>query len=82
MIKMPKKGGYVKYDKLKKHVVCSYGYKWVCVNDKFSKLFKSYFGEDAVYNFISSMIEENKYFSNVMKKHFNKEILMTMLDLW
>ena len=30
------------------------------VDDKFSKLFKSYLGEDAVYNFISSMIEKSK----------------------
>ena len=31
-------------------------------------------------NFISSMIEENKYCSNVMKKHFKKELLMTNKD--
>ena len=36
-----------------------------------------YLDEDAVYNFISSMIEESKYCSDVMKKHFNKELLMT-----
>ena len=59
------------------HVACSYGYKLVCVDDKFSKSFKSYLGEDAVYNFISSMIEESKYFSGVMKKHFNKEFVIT-----
>ena len=29
-------------NKYQKHVVCSYGYKLVCVHDKFSKLFKSY----------------------------------------
>ena len=31
-----------------------------CINDKFSKPFKSYLGEDVVYNFIKSMAEENK----------------------
>ena len=35
---------------------------------------------DAVYNFISSMIEESKYCSDVMKKHFNKEHVMTKKD--
>ena len=35
--------------------------KKVCVNDKFSKSFKSYLDEDAVYNFINSMIKESKY---------------------
>ena len=55
-------------NKYQKHVACSYSYKLVCVNDTFSKPFKSYLGEDAVYNFISSMIEESKYCSDVMKK--------------
>ena len=60
-----------------KHVACSYGYKLVCVDDKFSKPFKPYLGKDAVCNFISSMIEENKYCNDVIKKHFNKELVMT-----
>ena len=64
-------------NKYQKHVTCSYGYKLVCVDDKFSKSFKSYLGEDAVYNVISSMIEESKYFSDVIKKQFNKELVMT-----
>ena len=53
-----------------KHVACSYGYKLVCVDDKFSKPFKTCLGKDAVYNFINSMIEESKYCSDVMKKTF------------
>ena len=44
-------------NKCQKLIACSYGYKLVCVDDKFSKLFKSYFGKDAVYNFINSIIE-------------------------
>ena len=39
--------------KYQKHIACSYGYKLVCVDDKLCKPFKSYLGEDAVYNFIS-----------------------------
>ena len=42
--------------KCQKHVACSYGYRFVCVNDKFSKLFKSYIGENVIYNFVSSMM--------------------------
>ena len=57
-------------NKYQKHVACSYGYKLVCVDDKFSKPFKSYLGENAVYNFINSMTEESKYYSDVMKKNF------------
>ena len=36
-------------NKYKKDVACSYGYKLVCVDDKFSKPFNSYWGEDAVW---------------------------------
>ena len=67
-------------NKYQKHVACSYVYKLVCVDDKFSKPFKSYLGEDTVYNFISSMIEESKYSSNKMKKDFNKKLVMTKKD--
>ena len=52
--------------KYQKHIVCSYGYKLVCVDDKFSKHFKTYLGKDVVYNFISCMIEESKYCSDVI----------------
>ena len=47
-------------NKYEKHIACSYGYKLVCVGDKFSKPFKTYLGEDAVYNVINCMIEESK----------------------
>ena len=67
-------------NKYQKHVACSYGYELVYVDDKFSNPFKSYLGEDAVYNFISSIIEKNKYCSDVMKKHFNKELFMAKED--
>ena len=67
-------------NKYQKHVACSYGYKLVCVDDKFSKSFKTYFGKDAVYNFINIMIEENKCCGDVMKKHFNKEFTTTKED--
>ena len=32
--------------KCQKHVACIYAYKLVCVDDKFSKTFKSYLGEN------------------------------------
>ena len=48
-------------NKYQKHVACSYGYKLVCVDDKFSKPLKSYLGQDSVCNSVSSMIEESEY---------------------
>ena len=65
--------------KYRKYIACSYGYKLACV-DKFSKPFKASLGQDAVYNFINNMIEESKYCSEVMKKHFNKELVVTKED--
>ena len=41
-----------------------------------SKPFKTYLGKDAVYNCIISMIEESKYCTDVMKKHFNKKLVI------
>ena len=61
-------------NKYQKHVVCSYGYKLVYVDDKFSKSFKSYLGKDALYNFISSMTEESKYYNDVIKNILTKNL--------
>ena len=47
--------------KYQKHLPCSYSYKLVYVDDKFSKSFMTYIGENAVYNFINNMIEESIY---------------------
>ena len=66
--------------KYQKHVACSYGNKLVCVEGKFSKPFKSYLTEDPVDNFINSTIDKSKYCSDVMKKHFKKDLLMTKED--
>ena len=49
----------------------------MCVNDRFSKSFKTYLGRDAIHNFLNPMIEECNYCIEVMKKHFNKELVMT-----
>ena len=68
-------------------MACSYGYKLVYVDDK---SFKSYLGQDAIYNFINSMIKKSKYCTDILKKHFNKvfattkkenEILKTLLNV-
>ena len=66
-------------NKCQEHVACSYGYKSVCVDDKISKSFTSYLAEDDVYNFISILLQ-SKYCSDVMKKHFNKELVATKKD--
>ena len=69
---------YIK--KYQKHIACSYEYKLVCVDDKFSKPFKTYLGNDAVYKFINCKIEESKYCNEMVNKHFNKELVMSKED--
>ena len=67
-------------NKYQRYVACSYGYKLVCADYKFSKHFKTYLDKDAIYNFINIMIEKSKYWSEVIKKHFNKVLLTTKED--
>ena len=66
--------------KYQKHFAYSYGSKLACVDNKFSKPFKSCLGEGVFYNFISCMIEESKYCNDVMRKNFNKELVMPKKD--
>ena len=62
-------------NKYQKHAACNYNYQLlVCVYDKFSISFISYLVENAVYNFINVMIEGSKYWSDVKKICFNKEL--------
>lgn len=65
-------------NKCQKHVACNYGFKLVCVDDKFRKYFKSYLIEDAVCNFINTINEESKYCPNIVKK---KNFILTKY-LW
>ena len=43
--------------------------------------FKSYLDKDTAYSFINSMIEESKYCTDIMKNHFNKELVMTKKNI-
>ena len=47
---------------------CSYGYKLLCADDKFSKTFKTLLGKYTVYKFINNVIKERKYCSEMIKK--------------
>ena len=63
------------------HEDCSYGYKVVCCyDDKYSKYTRIYRGENAVYKFMEKMLEEIECCKAVIKKHFNKPLVMTEVD--
>ena len=59
------------------HVPCSFAYKVVCIDNKFSKPIVAYRGGNAAYEFIKAILEEHKYFKKIMKEHFNKNLIMT-----
>ena len=79
-------GSYSK--KYQDHIPCSFAYKVVClfvfffykvvcINDKFTKPIVVFRGENAAYEFIKAILKEYKYCKKVMKKHFNKNLIMT-----
>ena len=49
----------------------------MCVDDEFSKDIVFYRGKNAVFKFIQCIFKEYDYFRGVMKKHFNKNLVMT-----
>ena len=63
------------------HEDCGYKYKVIyCYDDKYSKHTHIYRGENAGYKFMEKMLEEVEYCKAVIKKHFNKPLVMTEVD--
>ena len=68
------KGSHTK--KYHDHITCSYAYKVLYIDDRFSKFIVVYRGENAAYKFIRAILKEYKYCKKIMKKHFNKNLIM------
>ena len=64
--------------KYQDHIPCSFAYKLVCVNDKFSKDIVLYRGKNAVYKFIQCIFKEFSHCRPVTKNRFNKNLVMTI----
>ena len=52
------------------HIVCSFGYKLICIDGEYSRPYKYYFGEDAVGKFISDKIDESINCQRIFGKYF------------
>ena len=63
--------------KYQDHIPCSFAYKVVCVDNKFSKKVFLYRGKDAVYRFIKSILSEYNYCRKVAKNYFDKNLIMS-----
>ena len=60
------------------HEDCGYGCMVVCCyDDKYSKPIQTHRGENAVYKFMEKMLEEVEHYKAVIKKRFNKPLVMT-----
>ena len=65
------------HKKYQDHVPCSFAYKVVYINDSFTKPIAVFRGQNAAYEFIKAILKEYKYCKKVMKKHFNKNVIMS-----
>ena len=63
--------------KYQDHIPCSFTYKVICVDNKFSKDAVLYRGKNVVLKFIMLILKEYEYCRSVMQKHFNKNLIMT-----
>ena len=68
-------GSYTK--KYHEYIPCSFAYKVVCIDHRFTKSIFVYRGKHAAYEFIKSIFKEHKYCRKIMNKHFNKNLIMT-----
>ena len=59
------------------HIVCSYGYNLICVDERYSKPHKTEIGGDTIDQFLNDMIKETGYCSTVVKSEFNKPLGMS-----
>ena len=67
--------------KKSEHVPCGFGYKVVCVDDRFSKDVAVYRANerrvDCVSKFISCILDEYEYCKRIRRDHFNKSLIMS-----
>ena len=63
-------------EKYQNHIPCSFAHKVVCVDNKFSKDVVMYRGKNAAYKFIEAVLGEYDYCKRIMKKIFNRNLIM------
>ena len=66
----------------KAYIPCSFAYKVVCIDNRFSKSVGLYRGKITLNKFIEAVLKENDYCKKMIKKHFNKNLAMFVKDEW
>ena len=67
-------------EKYQAHIPCSFAYRLVCFDNRFSKSVVLYRGKNAVYRFIETILKEYDHCKKVIRKHFNKNLAMSEKD--
>ena len=68
-------GSYSKNDQ--DHIPCSFAYKPIWVDYEFTEPMVVFRGENVAYEFTEAIHKELEYCKKVMKKHFNKNLIMS-----
>ena len=63
--------------KYQDHIPCSFVYKVVCIDNKYSEKANLYSGEDSVKKFIKSILNEYNYCRKIMRKYFCENLIMS-----
>ena len=64
-------------EKYQDHIPCSFAYKVVCIDDKFSKVIDLHRDRNAVYKFIDAVLKEYNY-SKILLKNILTKILLCL----
>ena len=75
------KNNNTSYTKMyQEHIPCSFAYKVARIDDRFSEPVVLYRGKSSVNKFTEAILKENKYCKKMIKKHFNKNLVMSVED--
>ena len=66
--------------KNQKHIPRSFAFKVMYTDDRFCKPIVLYIAKLAINRFIKEILNEYNYCKSMMKKHFNKKLVMTVAD--
>ena len=64
-------------EKYQDQIPCSFAYKVVSMDNKFSKRVVLYRGKNAAYRFIKAILEEYDYCKKMIKRNFNKNLIVS-----
>ena len=67
-------------EKYQDDIPCSFTYKVVYIDDEFSEIVVLYRGNNEMYRFIEAILKEYDYCKRIIKKHFNKNLIMFSED--